>query len=69
MIPKFMLKGASIPQIFDYAEHKRPQRIREIALEAARKVEPLIRKAMEEAAERGREIAREMAKGARSPQG
>jgi len=54
-------------QSFDYAEHKRRQRIREIAIESARKVEPLIRKAMEEAAERGRTISREMAEEAKPP--
>jgi hypothetical protein len=48
------------PQPFDYAEHQRRRRIQEIALKAARKVDPLIRKAMEEAAEQGRAAAWEM---------
>jgi len=50
-------------QPFDYTEFKRRQHIRKVALDAARKVDPLVRKAMEQAADQGRAIARAMAEG------
>jgi len=57
------LRDMSVPQPFDYAEFKRRQYIRKISLDAARKVDPLVRKAMEQAAEQGRAIARAMSEG------